>query len=97
MYSADRHGHWDEDAFKEPKDRSPGWTEKKEKGDMAVIMLEMKNDLLTDRTWRAQFTQRLVHILGSDSVVALVNAKRLKNSSTSTPSPSSSTSPSTSG
>jgi len=74
MYSADRHGHWDEDAFKGPQDRTPGWTEKKGKGDIAVIMLEMKNDLLTDRAWRTQFTQRLIDILRSDPVVALVKS-----------------------
>jgi hypothetical protein len=82
MYSADRHGHWDEDAFKGPQDRTPGWTEKKGKGDIAVIMLEMKNDLLTDRAWRTLFTQRLIDVLRSDPVVALVKAKKSSSAST---------------
>jgi len=95
MYSADRHGHWDEDAFKPPQERSPGacpllhllekmrlthtqtgWTEKEGKSDIAVIMLEMRNDLLTDKSWRAAFTQRLTKILGSSEVVDLVKKKK---------------------
>jgi len=53
-----------------------GWTEKEGKNDIAVIMLEMRNDLLTDKSWRAAFTQRLTKILGSSEVVDLVKKKK---------------------
>lgn len=41
-----------------------------------MIMLEMRNDLLTDSTWRGHFLQRLINILKSDEVVGLVQAKQ---------------------
>lgn len=44
-----------------------------------MIMLEMRNDLLTNSAWRGKFLQRLINILKSEDVVSLVQAKKSGN------------------
>ncbi len=74
MYSADKHSHGDHHVFQKgtAATKTTGTT------GISAIMLEMRQDLLTNRQWRSTFVQVMANILAKDDIAAIIHNKKGK-------------------
>ncbi len=74
MYSADKHSRGDHHVFQ--KDTAAASTcGTTTRGTSSAIMLEMRQDLLTDKHWRHAFIRVMADILAKDDIAAIIHKK----------------------